>query len=148
MRVDVTRGEEMVPQPTGDRGNRPPRLSQHLHEVETHPNRSICTAWCKPKLNPIFITALQAFIHILVKQKNMLFGTIYRRAGKSILSPKYHAELCKWTAQLGFGSCGWVLMFWADYDISVWHATENPDSSILQTPRELSSRYFVWCWLA
>lgn len=84
---------------------------------------------------------LQAFIHILLKQQSTRVGTMYGQAGKSILSPKYHAELCKWPAQLGFGSCGWVLIFWADYDISVWHMTENPDSSKVLLFSQLLGNY-------
>lgn len=110
MRVDGTRGEEMAPQPTGDRGNRPLRPSQHLHEVETHPNLTIFAHWCLNLTAFFSYQFCRLLSTYLLKQKSTLNSvTLAPHTGGGTGS-----AACIWIMWM------YALIFWAGHDRLVW----------------------------
>ena len=126
------RGEEMVPQPTGNQGNRPLRLSQHLHEVETYlQNRFIWTDWCLSWIHSLlqFCRHLSTLYFWNKRARLILSAFVQWRTSMHIHpQPKISGSVVQVTCT------AWIWITWIGADIlsRLWHLSltrSEPDLS-------------------
>ena len=126
------RGEEMVPQPTGNQGNRPLRLSQHLHEVETYlQNRFIWTDWCLSWIHSLlqFCRHLSTLYFWNKRARLILSAFVQWRTRLHIHpQPKISGSVVQVTCT------AWIWITWIGADIlsRLWHLSltrSEPDLS-------------------